>query len=109
VPVSTRVSAADKHDCLFVDFTWTSDGAVVLQTRIRPDGSWVNCGFAVEWARTGLELVLADTASSVSCFGRGPHQSYPDTGQGTPTGWFSLPAAEMDVDYVHRRNPGPVR
>ncbi|VXC41914.1 Beta-galactosidase [Arthrobacter sp. 9AX] len=105
--VRTRVSAADKQYGVFVDYTWSTDGdAVALRTQVRPDGAWVNRGFEVEWARIGLELVLADQASSVSWFGQGPHQSYPDTGQGTRTGWFSLPAAEMDVDYVRPQESG---
>ncbi|MET1088254.1 MAG: glycoside hydrolase family 2 TIM barrel-domain containing protein [Arthrobacter sp.] len=105
--VRTRISAADKQYGVFVDFTWTSDGdAVALRTQVRPDGNWVNRGFEIEWARIGLELVLADQASSVSWFGQGPHQSYPDTGQGTRAGWFSLPAAEMDVDYVRPQESG---
>jgi beta-galactosidase len=105
--VRTRVSAADKQYGVFVDFTWSSDGdAVALRTQVRPDGNWVNRGFEVEWARIGLELVMAEQTSSVSWFGQGPHQSYPDTGQGTRTGWFSLPAAEMDVDYVRPQESG---
>ena len=105
--VRTRVSAADKQYGVFVDYTWTSDGeAVALRTQVRPDGAWVNRGFEVEWARIGLELVLADEAAAVSWFGQGPHQSYPDTGQGTRTGWFSLPLAEMDVEYVRPQESG---
>ncbi|MDQ0693556.1 glycoside hydrolase family 2 TIM barrel-domain containing protein [Arthrobacter sp. W4I7] len=43
--VRTRVSAADKHYGVFVDYTWTSDGeAVALRTQVRPDGAWVNRG-----------------------------------------------------------------
>ncbi|WP_142064937.1 glycoside hydrolase family 2 TIM barrel-domain containing protein [Pseudarthrobacter sp. B4EP4b] len=105
--VRTRVSAADKQYGVFVDYTWTSDGdAVALRTQVRPDGAWLNGGFEVEWARIGLELVLADPATSVTWFGKGPHQSYPDTGQGARTGWFTLPAAEMDVDYVRPQESG---
>ncbi|SER36507.1 glycoside hydrolase family 2 TIM barrel-domain containing protein [Arthrobacter sp. OV608] len=105
--VRTRVSAADKQYGVFVDYTWTSDGdAVALRTQVRPDGAWLNGGFEVEWARIGLELVLADPAASVTWFGKGPHQSYPDTGQGARTGWFTLPAAEMDVDYVRPQESG---
>ncbi|TLM81526.1 glycoside hydrolase family 2 TIM barrel-domain containing protein [Pseudarthrobacter sp. NamE5] len=105
--VRTRVSAADKQYGVFVDYTWTSDGkAVALRTQVRPDGEWVNRGFEVEWARIGLELVLADGTESVSWYGKGPHQSYPDTGQGARMGWFSLPLAEMDVDYVRPQECG---
>jgi beta-galactosidase len=105
--VRTRVSAADKQYGVFVDYTWTSDGdRVALRTRVRPDGEWVNRGFEVEWARIGLELVLDESTSTVSWFGQGPHQSYPDTGQGTRMGWFSLPLAQMDVDYVRPQESG---
>jgi beta-galactosidase len=105
--VRTRVSAADKQYGVLVDYEWTSDGdAVGLRTSVRPDGIWTNRGCDVEWARIGLELVLAEETASVSWFGPGPHQSYPDTGQGARTGWFSLPLAEMDVDYVRPQECG---
>ena len=38
--------------------------------------------------------------------GLGPYQSYPNTGQGARTGWFSLPLADMDVDYVRPQESG---
>ncbi|MFF1255203.1 glycoside hydrolase family 2 TIM barrel-domain containing protein [Pseudarthrobacter sp. NPDC058329] len=105
--VRTRVSAADKQYGVFVDYTWTSDGkSVALRTQVRPDGEWVNRGRDVEWARIGLELVLGEGTETVSWFGQGPHQSYPDTGQGTRTGWFSMALAEMDVDYVRPQESG---
>lgn len=105
--VRTRVSAADKQYGVFVDYTWSSDGeTVALRTQVRLDGKWVNRGFEVEWARIGLELVLGEETSTVSWFGQGPHQSYPDTGQGTRTGWFSNSLAEMDVDYVRPQESG---
>ncbi|WP_307281656.1 hypothetical protein [Arthrobacter sp. W4I7] len=49
---------------------------------------------------------MADEAAAVSWFGQGPHQSYPDTGQGTRMGWFAMPLAEMDVDYVRPQESG---
>lgn len=105
--VRTRVSAADKQYGVLVDYTWSSDGETVgLRTQVRRDGTWVNRGFEVEWARIGLEFVLCEETDSVSWFGQGPHQSYPDTGQGTRAGWFSLPLAEMDVEYVRPQECG---
>jgi beta-galactosidase len=105
--VSTRMGAAGKQFGVLVDYSWTSDGeSLALRTRVRPDGTWVNAGFEVEWARIGLELVLASQTRSVNWFGQGPHQSYPDTGQGTRRGWFALRLAEMDVDYVRPQECG---
>ncbi|MDR7161983.1 glycoside hydrolase family 2 TIM barrel-domain containing protein [Arthrobacter sp. BE255] len=105
--VRTRVAAADKQFGVLVDYTWSSDGeSVGLRTRVSPDGDWTNAGFPVEWARIGLELVLGSEASTVSWFGQGPHQSYPDTGQGAKSGWFSLPLEGMDVDYVRPQESG---
>jgi beta-galactosidase len=105
--VRTRLGAADKQFGVFVDYTWTSDGdSLALRTQVRPDGSWINAGFDVEWARIGLELVLGAETARVSWFGKGPHQSYPDTGQGARTGWFSLPLDEMEVDYVRPQESG---
>ncbi|ACL41674.1 glycoside hydrolase family 2 TIM barrel [Pseudarthrobacter chlorophenolicus A6] len=103
----TRVGAADKQFGVLVDYTWTSDGeSLALRTQVRPQGSWVNAGFEVEWARIGLELVLDGGTSAVSWFGQGPHQAYPDTGQGTRTGWFSMPLGDLDVEYARPQESG---
>jgi beta-galactosidase len=105
--VRTRMAAADKQYGVLVDYTWSSDGkAVGLRTQVRPDGDWTNGGFPVEWARIGLELVLGSQTKTVGWFGQGPHQGYPDTGQGTKTGWFTLPLEEMEVDYVRSQESG---
>lgn len=105
--VRTRVGAADKQYGIFVDYTWTCDGErLALGTQVRPDGAWSNAGFDVEWARIGLEVVLGAETSRVSWFRKGPHKSYPDTGQGARTGWFSLPLGGMEVDYVRPQEPG---
>jgi beta-galactosidase len=53
-----------------------------------------------------VELVLGSAAGSVEWFGQGPHQSYPDTGQGTRLGWHRVPAADMDVEYVRPQESG---
>ncbi|MFB8372146.1 glycoside hydrolase family 2 TIM barrel-domain containing protein [Pseudarthrobacter sp. NPDC055928] len=105
--VHTRVAPADKQFGVLVDYTWSADAdSVNLRTQVRPDGDWTNAGFPVEWARTGLELVLGSQARTVSWFGQGPHQSYPDTGQGTRAGWFTLPLEGFDVDYVRPQESG---
>ncbi|RAX15371.1 DUF4981 domain-containing protein [Pseudarthrobacter sp. AG30] len=105
--VSTRVGIADKQYGVLVDYLWTSNsGALALRTRVKPAGDWVNAGFDIEWARIGLELVLAAETTTVNWFGQGPHQSYPDTGQGARVGWFELPLAGWDVDYVRPQESG---
>jgi beta-galactosidase len=105
--VSTRMGAADKQFGLLVDYVWaSSSGSLALRTQVRPVGEWVNAGFEVEWARIGLELVLGSETTNVQWFGQGPHQSYPDTGQGARTGWFELPLGELDVDYVRPQESG---
>ena len=105
--VSTRVAAADKQYGVLVEYLWTSNsGALALRTQVKPVGEWVNAGFDVEWARIGLELVLGTATTTVNWFGQGPHHSYPDTGQGARTGWFELPLAGLDVDYVRPQESG---
>lgn len=105
--VRTRLAAADKQYGVLVDYSWSTNGdAVGLRTQVRPDGDWTNAGFPVEWARIGLELVLGAEAGTVAWFGQGPHQGYPDTGQGTKTGWFTMPLEGMDVDYVRPQESG---
>ncbi|NUT73388.1 glycoside hydrolase family 2 TIM barrel-domain containing protein [Pseudarthrobacter sp. C4D7] len=105
--VSTRMAAADKQFGVLVDYQWTSNAdALSLRTRVTPVGDWVNAGFAVEWARIGLELVLGTETSSVAWCGQGPHQSYPDTGQGSRQGWFEVPLADLEVQYVRPQESG---
>lgn len=89
-----------------MEYTWSSDAKAVHSGPGAARRCLGNRGFEVEWARIGLELVLADQAAPVSWFGQGPHQSYPDTGQGAWTGWSSLSLAEMDVEYVRPQEPG---
>ncbi|UUL76941.1 DUF4981 domain-containing protein [Pseudarthrobacter sp. Fe7] len=108
--VSTRMGAADKQFGVLVDYLWTSDaGSLALRTHVRPVGDWVNAGHEVEWARIGLELVLGAETAAVRWFGHGPHQSYPDTGQGTRTGWFSSPFTTwmLGMSVPRSREPGP--
>lgn len=105
--VSTRMGAADKQFGVLVDYLWTSgSGSLAVRTLVSPVGDWVNAGFEVEWARIGLELVLGSETTEVRWFGQGPHQSYPDTGQGARTGWFELPLAGLDVEYVRPQESG---
>ncbi|MDQ0681037.1 beta-galactosidase [Arthrobacter pascens] len=105
--VRTRMGAAGKQFGVLVDYSWSSDGqSVALRTEVRPDGEWINGGYAVEWARIGLEIVLGAQTKTVAWFGQGPHQSYADTGQGTRMGWFELPLEELDVDYVRPQESG---
>ena len=105
--VSTRMGAADKQYGVLVDYIWTSgSGSLALRTHVKPVGDWTNAGFEVEWARIGLELVLGVETARVAWFGQGPHQSYPDTGQGTRAGWYELSLADLDVDYVRPQESG---
>lgn len=105
--VRTRMAPADKQYGVLVDYTWTSDGtSVSLNTSVRPDGDWTDRGTAVRWARVGVELILGAETQNVEWFGQGPHQSYPDTGQGTRLGWYALPLDEMDVEYVRPQEAG---
>ena len=89
-----------------MDYTWSSDAKTVALRSSAARRGLGNRGCEVERARIGLELVLADQAASMSWFGQSPHQSCPDAGQGTRSGWSSLPLAEMDVEYVRPQEPG---
>jgi len=100
--VRTRIAAADKQFGVFVTFRWQGGGSrAAVRAEVMPDGDW-----PVPWARIGIELVLAGAARNVTWFGDGPHQSYPDTGQGARTGWYSLSVDEFDVPYVRPQESG---
>jgi beta-galactosidase len=105
--VRTRVAAAGKQFGVLAEYVWTSDGTNVgLRTKVTPDGSWINSGLPVTWARIGVEFVLGSRTESVAWFGQGPHHSYPDTGQGTRLGWHELTVKELDVEYVRPQESG---
>ncbi|MBO1269931.1 glycoside hydrolase family 2 TIM barrel-domain containing protein [Arthrobacter cavernae] len=113
--VRVRYGAADKQFGVFATFRWSSDGArVALRTELVPDGDWPGgsgggraAAEAAVWARIGVELVLGGRPGDVDWFGNGPHQAYPDTGQGTRLGWFSMPVDGPDAaDYVRPQESG---
>lgn len=100
--VRTRAGAADRQFGLFATYTWTSDGErIAVETAVEPDGDW-----PVPWARLGLEMVLEGGSRALSWFGKGPHQSYPDTGQDAQMGWYELPVEALAVPYVRPQESG---
>ncbi|WP_411374701.1 hypothetical protein ACLH0K_16985 [Arthrobacter sp. MPF02] len=59
----------------------------------------------MDWARIGLEFVLGTETSAASWHGKGPHQSYPDTGERARPEWLTFPLVAVEVDYVRTGGP----
>lgn len=90
VLIKTRVGAASTNAAVDCSWMWTlSQEGLTLELKVDPVGNWPK-QWSSHWARVGIEFTLsAGENTRVSWFGKGPGQSYPDTGQGTRWGWFS--------------------
>ncbi|MFB7251128.1 glycoside hydrolase family 2 TIM barrel-domain containing protein [Microbacterium sp. NPDC056234] len=83
-------------------FSWTAAGdAVRLDVQIDPNRTWTT-----EWARLGLDLVLAARPLGAEIAGYGPMPSYPDLRSGARFGWWSIGADELTVDNVRPQESG---
>jgi len=56
--------------------------------------------------RLGVETMLWGGCRQVQWFGRGPGESYADTGEATPFGWYVANLEEMETPYVYPQENG---
>ncbi len=84
-----------------VRIRYTSDGeALAMDVRVDPVGDW-----PCSWARVGLRFRLPDV-ETVTWRGRGPGQSYPDTGLGQRLGTWIAGPDKLRTDYVRPQESG---
>jgi beta-galactosidase len=94
--VRTKVGAAATNSAVECLWKWSmEDSQLQLQLEVVPVGAWPT-EWSSHWARVGVEFSIASgEETEVSWFGKGPGQSYPDTGQGSSWGWFRSSVALM--------------
>lgn len=103
VTVRTRTGTPILDSAVDARLRWTAleGGAVRLDAELEPHGTWIT-----EWARIGLDFVLASAPVGVDLAGYGPMPSYPDLRAAARFGWWHLDADELTVDHVRPQESG---
>ena len=102
VVTRTRVAPAGTDRGVRVDYDWkpVRDG-LLLTVRIEPDGSWPE-----PIARLAVCLTLPPSLDRVRWFGRGPGESYPDTGMANRVGVFESAVEDLQTPYIRPQENG---
>jgi beta-galactosidase len=103
VRVVTRWAPAASDLGLLVTCAWTglADDLVGLLVDIDPDGHW-----PAPMPMLGLRFGLPGTLDRVRWYGRGPGESYPDTGLAARVGRYDRSVAELQTPYVFPQENG---
>ena len=103
VTVRTRTGTPILDSAVDARLRWTAleGGGVRLDAELEPDGTWTT-----EWARIGLDFVIASAPLGVDLAGYGPLPSYPDLRAAARFGWWHLDADELTVDHIRPQESG---
>ncbi|MEV4804719.1 glycoside hydrolase family 2 TIM barrel-domain containing protein [Nonomuraea sp. NPDC049421] len=100
--VRTRVAAAATDLGMRATYRWTYDGGLRLALEVEPEGEWPG-----PIPRLGVDMTLPGAAvDRVTWFGRGPGESYPDTGMAARVGRWSATVEELQTSYVYPQENG---
>ncbi|MFC5220680.1 glycoside hydrolase family 2 TIM barrel-domain containing protein [Streptomyces coerulescens] len=98
-----RTAAPDKQWGLLSAWNWTaySDGSIGLDLAIRPDGA----GLPKTLPRLGITFELP-RIETVTWFGRGPGEAYPDSQAAAAVGRWTMTVDELQTPYVRPQENG---
>ncbi|MET9341126.1 glycoside hydrolase family 2 TIM barrel-domain containing protein [Nonomuraea sp. NPDC003804] len=100
--VRARVAPAATDLGMRVTYRWTADEAgLALDVHVVPEGEWT-----LPLPRLGVAMTLPSSLSEVVWFGRGPGESYPDTGLAARIGGFGATIEELQTPYVYPQENG---
>ncbi|MEV4839956.1 glycoside hydrolase family 2 TIM barrel-domain containing protein [Nonomuraea sp. NPDC049486] len=100
--VRTRVAPAATDLGMRATYTWTASGdALDLRVDIVPEGDWPE-----PIPRLGLALTLPSVPRTVTWYGLGPGEAYPDTGMATRVGRWTSTVEGMQTPYVYPQENG---
>jgi beta-galactosidase len=100
--IQSRLCAPDRTDGLDCTYTYTiyGSGDVVIEVRVLPNER------LPPLPRVGLILCLPGTYDTLTWYGRGPHESYPDRKCGAALGVYSGTVDEQYVPYIRPQENG---
>ena len=75
-------------------YTVYSSGDIQVRTTFNPSGSWPS------FARIGLQMSLPERFNSLTWFGKGPQENYPDRNSGSPVGLYNGRVADQHFAYA---------
>jgi beta-galactosidase/beta-glucuronidase len=103
IRVRTRVAPPVLSHGIDADYTWTIDiaGSILLEVHDTPHGT-----FPETLPRIGLQMHLPRALDSVSWYGLGPGESYPDSRQAARVGLWEMPLSGMSTPYERPQENG---
>jgi beta-galactosidase len=100
--VHERVAAAATARGVWMAYEWAPAGAgLALTVRVDPDGEWPE-----PIAKLAVTLPLPATLDTVTWFGRGPGEAYPDTGLATRVDTFESTVDDLQTPYLRPQENG---
>jgi beta-galactosidase len=100
--VRTRAAAAATDRAVRVTYRWTPlERALALRVDLDPEGAWPE-----PIAKLGVAFTLPRALDHVRWFGRGPGESYPDTGLAARVGRFHATVDELQTPYIRPQENG---
>ena len=102
IQVRSRLVAPRRKAAFDLAYTYTvlGSGDLFLDTRLTPQGS------LPPLPRFGLQMVVPGAFNTLTWFGRGPVEAYPDRKQGAPVGLYRGSVDEQYVPYIFPQENG---
>ncbi|MFJ2116740.1 beta-galactosidase small subunit, partial [Streptomyces sp. NPDC087850] len=103
--VATRVAAAGTDSAMSALYRWTAPadrpGVLRLTLEVRPLGGW-----DLPLPRVGLRASVPKELDTVSWYGGGPHEAYPDTRAAVRIGRFDSSVDALQTPYLFPQENG---
>lgn len=100
--VTTMVGAAATDARVLTTYRWSTDGTrVTADVEVEPLGEWT-----VPWARLGVTFGLPAGFHTMTWFGLGPGQAYPDSRSAARIGRYTSTIDDLQVPYLFPQENG---
>ncbi|MGW5192121.1 glycoside hydrolase family 2 TIM barrel-domain containing protein [Kribbella sp. NPDC004138] len=100
--VTTMVGAAATDARVLTTYRWRSDGErLMAEVDVEPLGEWT-----VPWARLGVTFGLPGGLHTMTWFGLGPGQAYPDSRSAARIGRYTSTVDDLQVPYLYPQENG---
>ncbi|MEV6271365.1 beta-galactosidase small subunit [Kribbella sp. NPDC051936] len=100
--VTTMVGAAATDARVLTTYRWRSDGErLMAEVDVEPLGEWT-----VPWARLGVTFGLPGGLHTMTWFGLGPGQAYPDSRSAARIGRYTSTIDDLQVPYLYPQENG---